>query len=430
MRAKSKYILVIPLLLSSCLPPYSGRRPTPSLYSGYRAKYPVSSYLLGVGTAPLSSDLAVARRRAKETAFREIAEEIRIKIESSSTDVFGLGIKPKFEVHTRSTVDGVLEGVRIVEATPLKERGIYIVVAVLSRREAVGRLSRKIKMRDFELRRLMSKILEEGNVLERLKNLCRCEVILLHQMALYWDMEALTGPLRIEIPSPEPTLLEIEGRIERLLVPLRMFKMGGEGREGDPLRVKVLYGSLPLQGVPLRWSLASKQGEIEGDAITDEEGVGSAVIRGIVQSGSAMARVGVDPKGLIGGDFPSVLGSVLLPKVTFSISSYHSGVVGAVQDLLQDLSSSGLYGIDIFVGGFSSPDEKIAGDLTLALKDCLAQNLLFQLVESHSGYPYILKGRIKDLGSGVKIMANLTRRGKVITTTSVFVNGVRQKNRN
>lgn len=418
-RGKSKYILLlIPLLLSSCLPPYSRRKPTQSLYSVYRAKYPAGSYLLGVGISSLSPGLSLARRRAKEAAFREISEGIKVKVESSITDIFGLGLKPRFEVFSRSTVDMVLEGVRIVEATPLQERGIYLVVAVLLRREAIGRLSQEIKREDLELKGLMRLAQAERDLLKKLQILCRCEEKLLHQMALHLDMEVVAGPLRIEIPSPELTLSEVEGRIERLLNPLRMLKMGGEGTEKDPFKVKVLYGSQPFQGVPLSWKLASEQGRIEGETRTDEEGIGRAVIKGIGPPKQAEARAEIDLKGVIGEDVSSAWGRTLPQGVTFSIQS---GLMGAVQSLLQSLSSSGLYGIDIFVDDFTSVDEEIAGDLTLALKDCLARNLLFQLVESLSGYPYILKGKVEDLDSGVRIMASLTRGSKIITTTSVVL---------
>ncbi len=421
MKGKSKIILLIPLLLFSCFSPYLGKRSSRSRYSGYKEKYPASSYLLGVGTSPLSPGLSVARRRAKEASFGEIAEEIRVRIESYTTDSFGLGVKEKLQIINRSTVDMILEGVRIVEATPLPEQGIYLVVAVLPRREAIDRLSQRIKWRDDELKWLMKRAREEGDLLKRWNFLSECEEVLLQETALYQELEAVAGPLRIATLPPETSLSEVMGEMYKIINPLKMIKLGGKGTEKDPLKVKVLYGSLPLPGVPLRWSLTSQRGEIVGVALTDGQGMGSAVVRGIVPSRPEGAQAEVNLRRRTGNNLSSVWGGASLPKVTFLLTSPQSGIMGAAQSLLQSLSSSGLYGIDIFVADFSPRGEQVARDLTATLKDYLAQDLLFQLVDSPTGFPYILKGRVENSVSGARIMASLTRREKVITTTTLFV---------
>jgi len=421
MKGQGKYILLIPLLLFSCFSPYLGRRSPRSLYSGYRERYPANSYLLGVGTAPLSYGPSVARRRAKEACFREIAEEIRVRVESSITDSFGLGMKQKLRIINRSTVDLLLEGIRIVEATPLPGQGIYLVVAVLPRREAIARLSQRMKWQDDELRRLMRRAREEGEVLKRWDTLSKCEEVLLREKALYREMEALAAPLRIATPPPEISLSEIERKMDKILNSLKIVKLGGKGTEEEPLKVKALYGSLPLPDVPLHWSLTSGRGEIFGDPLTDEQGLGSAVIKGLVGSGSEEARVEVDLRGLTRNDLSSAWGGKAFPQITFPLMPSRFTLTGAVQSLLQSLSSSGLYGIDIFVADFSPQDEQIAQDLTATLKGYLAQDLLFQLVDSPSGFPYVLRGKVENSASGMRIRASLTRRERVITTTTLFV---------
>ena len=107
--------------------------------------------------------------------------------------------------------------------------------------------------------------------------------------------------------------------------------------------------------------------------------------------------------------------------VSFPLRTQQFALRGVAEGILQDFTSSGLYGIDILVEGFSPGGEGPAADLTLALKDCLAENLLFQLVESPSGFPYVLKGKVEDLGSKMLIIADLSRRGKAITKASLLI---------
>ncbi len=420
MKVIPKYIfLALPFLLLACFPPY-GRRI--SLYSNYRAKYPAESYLLGIGTSPLLSDPSLARQRAKEAACREIAEEIRMDIESRITDSYGLGIKPKLEIFHRSTVDMVLEGVRIVEATPLKEKGIYLVVAVLPREEAMQRLSQRVRRKASELNSLMKKASAEGEVLRRLRILSKCEEISLQRAALLEELSAVAGPLPMSsVSSPGLSLVEVEEQIWGILKQLKVLKLGGEGREGNPFQVRVLYGSLPLPEVPLRWSLNPKLGEIKGDERTNEEGVGGAVIKGAELAWQAEARVEIDLNRLMGEETSPRWEKGLNLGVSFPLRTPQFALRGVAEGILQDFTSSGLYGIDILVEGFSPGGKGPADDLTLALKDCLAENLLFQLVESPSSFPYVLRGKVEDLGSKMLIIADLSRRGKAITKASLLI---------
>ena len=141
---------------------------SPSWILGSPARYPSSLFIIGVGSAPTSGDLAEALKAASASARAEIAQTLEVQIEHAEEYVVdtvserGFSDRPStgsaagstdwameverssLTTYSRTSTSQIIEGIQLKEKFRDENSGTLYVLAVLDKTEAEMRLQRQL----------------------------------------------------------------------------------------------------------------------------------------------------------------------------------------------------------------------------------------------------------------------------------------------
>ena len=289
---------------------------------GRSATYSDAQYMQGIGVAASRGDVERDRMRAEDGARAEIAREIRVQVASVVEDELsdrGGEVFSATTVVTRSSVDVLLEGVRIAERWHDKKKDVYYALAVLDRMEAGRRLTRQMA----EANRVARAYWEgaeadrsEGRWLSALRGVFRTEEERYRALSLERIRSVVWKGFEraFEEEAPEPlSIAEMERTAERMVSGMMLRVASGDGQQATwgealerPLVVEAIWRidrrERPVQGLPVSFGFERGTGALDSAKVTDEQGKAVCKVHRI--SGdreTAMVVARVDTASLGGG---------------------------------------------------------------------------------------------------------------------------------
>ncbi len=272
-------------------------------------QFPEDRYIVGIGEAKLTDDLAACRRTAEDQARQDIASQIRVRVEGQVKSLFEEQSKrgyserlldaqrvsvSYFQTLSISTSEAVLEGVRIVESRPVPKAGMYQAVAVLDRRLAGASLAQRMAQSYAKAEQLIHQATSSDDFLRAFKLYIQARDRVAEAMAWENDFRILAGRpqlaferLESAVDKPEsrrPTLVSIDDALASLIADLSIAKVGGDGQvlTRSPsnliLSAELRFRGQPLTGYPVAFRSRTHQVSVDSVVRTDEKGVASAQI--------------------------------------------------------------------------------------------------------------------------------------------------------
>ena len=275
-------------------------------------------YYVGIGVATSSGDEGNDWKKARNSAYVELASTLKVHIQGVITDYFreknlklykGDSITKdttrqdaSYAQDTQFFVDQTLEGVEIADRWKDKGQRKYWMLVRLSKAEIQRRLQERLdKARNKAVDYVKAAIKAEqaGNLAAAFKGYFKSYLAL---------REYFGGIVKYDMDGdgkPEILNHEIERAVDRLAdsltwKPENANRKGVNGRGLDePLVVDVTFKGNPVNGLPVQFVLERGMGSIESGITTDSSGVAKGTVIKLFGQKKAIASARVDAGALV-----------------------------------------------------------------------------------------------------------------------------------
>ncbi len=273
-----------------------------------KKKYPETRYIVGVGVAPLYGDVEKCKDIAKNKAYANIGEQIRVKIKAEFIDKLqqkGKKISSDYEMLTKVLVSNVLEGVKLAKVGVSKKQKVVYAVAVLNRMLSSKLLFEKASIYYDEAEKLYDegkKLLNEGFFTKGLSLLLKARNKILMAMGFEEDARIISGrPFFFE--EKKISLSDVDIEIERAFANITIKKEGGDNQKtlcgkglNFPLKVKIERENKPLVNIPVRFKIEGVDAKYDTLSRTDKNGVAECKVYEIKSEGKGIINASFDTK--------------------------------------------------------------------------------------------------------------------------------------
>ncbi len=287
---------------------------------GQRAELSDAQFMQGFGVAGSTKDVERDWIRAKDGARAEIARQIRVQIDAVVADTLSEQegeVASATTMVTRSSVDMLLEGVRIAEQWYDVKKKVYYALAVLDRMEAGRRLTRQMAEADRAAQAYWEGAetdRSEGRWMPALRGIfrtqeARCRALSLeHVRSIVWKMgdvwEEFDQDLGEKRSSPL-AIAKVEREVGRMISELKLRAASGDGQQmtwgaalTEPLVVKAVWrsenGERSVEGVSVRFGFERSTGALDSVDVTDALGQAACNVyrvSGEMETARVVARV-------------------------------------------------------------------------------------------------------------------------------------------
>ena len=283
---------------------------------GARAEVSDARFMQGFGVAGFTGDVERDWMRAKDGARAEIVRQIRVQIDAVAADTLSERegeVSSATTMVTRSSVDMVLEGIRIAEQWYDAKKKVYYALAVLDRMEAGRRLTKQMEAADRAAHAYWDGAesdRSEGRWVAALRGGFRAEeersraLSLERIRSVVWKDGA--SNLEVGEPTADPlSMAEMERTLGRMVSELKLRAASGDGQQmtwgaalTEPLVVEAIWrsedGERPVEGVPVRFGFERGSGALDSVGVTDARGRAACTVHrvsGEMETARVVARV-------------------------------------------------------------------------------------------------------------------------------------------
>ena len=244
-------------------------------------KYPLSQYIVGVGSSDKSST------SAKESSRLELAKSIKVKIESRMED-YSSTERTSIQSRIITEVNNILEGVEFKDGWYDSSKKTYYSFAALNRALAGSGIKSRIKETEF----FLEKHLRQGNEAEEKGDVVRALFNYLNGYHKTTGLPSLRSSLRVithETQSEQPWGVQniskstFLGKINGITQNLRLNVISGDNQVvktykgiSKPLVAEVYLDKssrkIPLSNIPVLFRFEKGEGQLESERVSDTNG--------------------------------------------------------------------------------------------------------------------------------------------------------------
>lgn len=290
-------------------------------------KYPVSEYIIGVGSGPSGTTGAEA---AKKSALSDIATQLRVQVQSemkSVTQNFSVNddeqVYSDFKRQSRTMVNDEITGADVIETVTDDQTMTVYALLVLNRDKYSMGLRAELESgwkQASDLRAAAKDFAAKGRLNESIQSINQIKQVIAPLLAKQ-VMHNAAARAPFAFPSVfNPAALQND--IRGMLAQVKLEKRGGDNQQGkigekfaQPFAAAVTLNGVPCSGISVQFMLDEKTKL--GEETTDDKGM--AAFTTIVRNGSGItARISLTG---LGREFEQNLAS---SAVTFTWSAQAS----------------------------------------------------------------------------------------------------------
>ncbi len=284
------------IILAVCFAASMSYAQIPTWFSTHsHPKYPVTEYIIGVGTGGGET----GAESAKKAALADIAAQLRVQVQSEMrtvTESFSVNddeqIYSDFKRQSRTAVNDEITGADVIETVVDAQSSTTYALVVLNREKYSGALRSELESgwtQARDLRAAAAAFASQGKLTEALQSIDQIKAVLAPLFTKQVLHNAAAKSPFVFPAAFNPAALQAD--IRTMLSNVRLTKKSGDGQQGtigekfpSPLAVAVTVGGVPCAGVPVVFVLDDKT--VLGEAVTDANG--TANISTIVRNGKGI----------------------------------------------------------------------------------------------------------------------------------------------